>query len=95
MELNLVKGEFGVTRLGDLLDFGQLFMPLAAINLPKSPKFLGNFCKGVKIYHFSSEIIFGQLYRHLAIFSGHTEKDEQMDKPIDQTSMECRPSCMT
>ena len=50
-----------VPRLGDLLDFGQLFKPLEAINLPKSPTFLGNFCKGVKIYHFSSEIIFGQL----------------------------------
>ena len=35
--------------------------PLATINLPKYPTFLGNFCKGVKIYHFSSEIIFGQL----------------------------------
>ena len=34
---------------------------LATINLPKSPTFLGNFCKGVKIYHFSSEIVFGQL----------------------------------
>ena len=30
---------------------------------------LGNFCKGVKIIHFSSEIIFGQLFfRHLVIF---------------------------
>ena len=29
--------------------------------LPKSPTYLGNFCKGVKIYQFSSEIIFGQL----------------------------------
>ena len=35
--------------------------PMAAINLSKSPTFLGNFCKGVKIYHCSSEIIFGQL----------------------------------
>ena len=35
--------------------------PLATINLPKYPTFLGNICKGVKIYHFSSEIIFGQL----------------------------------
>ena len=49
-----------VTRLGDFFDFGQLLKPLA-INLPKSPTFLGNFCKGVKICHFSSEIIFGQL----------------------------------
>ena len=50
-----------MTRLGDLLDFGQLFKPLATINLPKSPTFLGNFCKDVKMYHFLSEIIFGQL----------------------------------
>ena len=27
-----------------------------------------DFCKGVKIYPFSSEIIFGQLHRHLAVF---------------------------
>ena len=50
-----------VTRFGNILDFGQLFKALATINLPKSPTFLGNFCKGVKIYHISSEIIFGQL----------------------------------
>ena len=29
-------------------------------NLPKSPTFLGNLCKGVKIFNFSSDIIFGQ-----------------------------------
>jgi len=40
---------------------GKFLKPLATINLPKSPTFLGNFGKGVKIYHFSSEIIFGQL----------------------------------
>ena len=40
---------------------GNFLKPLAAIILPKSPTFLGNFCKGVKIYHFSIEIIFGQL----------------------------------
>ena len=39
---------------------GYFLKPLATINLPKSPTFLGNFCKGVKIYHFSNEIIFGQ-----------------------------------
>ena len=38
---------------------GKFLNPLASINLPKYPTFLGNFCKGVKIYHFSSEIIFG------------------------------------
>ena len=36
-------------------------VPLATINLPKSLTFLGNFFKGVKIYHFSNENIFGQL----------------------------------
>ena len=38
---------------------GNFLKPWATINLPKSPSFLGNFCKGVKIYHFFSEIIFG------------------------------------
>ena len=71
--MHLLASYYSVTRLGELLDFGQLLKPLATINLPKSPTFLGNFCKVVKIYHISSEIIFGQLLcRHLAIFSGHT-----------------------
>ena len=50
-----------VTRLGDFLHFGQLFKLLATINLPKSLAFLGNFCKGVKIFNFTSKINFGQL----------------------------------
>ena len=58
-----------MTRFGDLLDFGQLLKPLATINLPKSPTVLGNFCVGVKIYHFSSEIIFGQLLWTFGDFS--------------------------
>ena len=44
-----------VTRLGDLLDFGQLFK--LAIT------FLGNCCKGVKILNFTDKIIFGQLFK--------------------------------
>ena len=40
---------------------GNFSKSVATINLSKSPTFLGNFCKGVKIYHFSGEIIFGQL----------------------------------
>ena len=40
---------------------GSFLKPFATINLPKSPTFLGNFCKGAKIIHFSNEIIFGQL----------------------------------
>ena len=47
---------------------GNFLKPLATINLPRFLTFLGNFCKGVKIYHFSGEIIFGSFYRHLAIF---------------------------
>ena len=40
---------------------GNFLKPLATFNMPKSSAFLGIFWKGVKIYHFSSEIIFGQL----------------------------------
>ena len=47
-----------------LWTLGHFLKPLATIKLPKSPAFLGNFSKGVKIYHFSSEIIFGQLFGH-------------------------------
>ena len=31
------------------------------MNLPQSSPFLGNYCKGVKIIHFSSDTSFGQL----------------------------------
>ena len=47
-----------VTRLGNLGNFSK---PMATIILSKLPTFLSNFSKGVKIFHFSSEIIFGQL----------------------------------
>ena len=40
---------------------GHFLEPLEKINLPKSPTFLGNFCTGVKMNHFSIEINFGQL----------------------------------
>ena len=40
----------------------------AIIDLPKSLTFLGIFCKGVKIYHFSGEIIFGQLLQTFGNF---------------------------
>ena len=49
-----------MTRLGDWT-LGKFLKPLATIDLLKSLTFLDNFYKGVKIYHFSSEIIFGQL----------------------------------
>ena len=47
---------------------GNFLKPLATINLPKSPTFIGNFCKGFKIYFFASEIILDNFYWHLAIF---------------------------
>ena len=52
---------------------GYFLKPLATINLPKSPTFLGNFCKGVKIYHFSSWNHFGATLIDIwRFFSGHT-----------------------
>ena len=45
-----------------------IYWTLGNISLPKSPIFLGNFRKVVKIYHFSNEIIFGNFYFHLVIF---------------------------
>ena len=48
-----------VTRLGDLLNFGQNFKGLwQQLICPNCPH-----CKGTKIIHFYSEIIFGQLLR--------------------------------
>ena len=40
---------------------GKFLKSLATIYLPEPPTFLGNFCNGVKMYNFSSEIIFEQL----------------------------------
>ena len=55
---------------------GIFLKPLATIDLPKSSTFLGNFCKGVKIIHFSIEITFRQL---LYIY---TVKDFYMKLPF-------------
>ena len=50
-----------VARLGDLFHFGQLFKACDNNYFAQNAPFLGNFCKGVKIFHFSSKILFGQL----------------------------------
>ena len=47
-----------VTRLSDLLHFGQLFK---ACGNNYFALIAHNFCEVVKIFHFVSEIIFGQL----------------------------------
>ena len=86
--------EASVTRFGDLLNFGQLFKAFGNNYLPKSLTFLGNFWVGVKIYHFSSEIIFGQINRLWRFFSGHIEWSslvegyEHLDWPNRQTCMQ-------
>ena len=62
-----------VTRFGKFLDFGHFLKPLATINVPKSPTFLGIFCKCVKIFHFSCETIFWATFIDICQFSsGHT-----------------------
>ena len=48
---------------------GHFLKNLATINLPKSPTFLGNFCKDVKII-FVVKSFLDKFYRYLAIFSG-------------------------
>ena len=77
-----------VTRLGDFCTLGNFLKPLATINLPKSLTFLGNICKGVKIYHFSSEIILVNFYIHLAIFSCHTDNDRSIPSILHYTKMQ-------
>ena len=49
--------------------------------MPKSSTFLRNFCKFVKIFHFSREIIFGQLFIDIwRFFSGHTAHHPSLSK---------------
>ena len=56
------------TRLGDLLQFGQLFEACANNYFAQIVHILGNFCKGVKVFNSSSEIIFGQLLKTFGNF---------------------------
>ena len=61
--LQMTKGDLtdSVTRLGDLLHFGQLFKACGNNYFAQIDHIWGNFCKGDEIFHFSNEIIFGQL----------------------------------
>ena len=47
---------------------GNFSKPVAIITLPKSPTFLGNFCKGVKVCYFLVKSFLGNFCRHLATF---------------------------
>ena len=51
----------GQEQCGQIGRFIGLWATLATVKLSQSHIFFGNFCKVVKIYHFSSEIVFGQL----------------------------------
>ena len=62
-----------MTRLGDLLDFGNFLKPLATIILPKSHAFLGNSCKGAKIFNFFQwNHFWATLIDIWRFFSGHS-----------------------
>ena len=66
---------------------GNFSKPLVTINLPKSLTFLGKFCKDVKIFNFSNEIIFGQLLYFIDIwrlFTDNTVRDRHY-KPFTVT----------
>ena len=61
-------GSDTVDQIGRFISLWATFQSLWNNYFPKLPTFLGNFCKGVKVVHFSSEINFGQL------FTGHTDQ---------------------
>ena len=58
-----------VTRLIDLLNFGQLFKDFGNIKFAQISHILRKKFKGVKIYHFSRKNFLGNFYRHLAIWT--------------------------
>ena len=66
-------------QIGQFIGLWASFLkPLAAINLPKYPTCLGNFCKGVI---FLVKSIWCNFYRHLAIFFwSHCSPLQQMFK---------------
>ena len=64
----VMEVRISVTRLGDLLQFGQIFKATASNYFDKIAHVLGKYCKDAKIFHFSSGIIFGNLFRYLATF---------------------------
>ena len=90
-----------VSRLGEQSDWaiywtlGNFLKPLTTINLSKSPTFLSIFCKGVKIYHFSSEIIFRQLlYTFGNFFWSHCSHQSRIYQIVKEfLSVRAIPSC--
>ena len=63
-----------VTRLGNLLDSGQLFQSLwQQLNCPNLPHSYAILVKVSNSIIFLVKSILGNFYRHLVIFSGHTD----------------------
>ena len=62
-----------VTRLGNLLDFEQLFKACGYSQFAQIYHILRQFLERCQNLYFSSKIILGNFYRHLAYFSGHTD----------------------
>ena len=58
-EMDLCSGS-SVPRLGELMHFEKIFKDCGSNYFAKIAHILGNFCTGVKVFHFSS------FYRHLA-----------------------------
>ena len=57
-----------MTRLADLWHFGLLFKACGKTYFAQIPHIFGNFCKGFKIFHFSSQIVFGHLLQTFGDF---------------------------
>ena len=60
---------------------GNFSKTLATISLPKTPTFLGNFLEVSKYLIFLVKSFLGNFYRHLAIFTGHTD-----GQPLENTN---------
>ena len=68
-----------VTRLGDLLDFEQVFKDFGNHKFAQISHILTDFCKCVKRIIFLAKSFLGNFYRHLAIFSGHIGSDAEKE----------------
>ena len=68
---------------------GHFLKSLAAINLPNSLTFLGNFLKVSKSIIFLVKSFLGNFYGYLAIFSGHTAV--QCHSKIKKLGLEVEP----
>ena len=78
-----------VTRLGDLLHFGQLFKDCGNNYFAKSSTFQVIFVQLSKYFIFLVKSFLDNFFRHLAIFSGHTVQEMSFkisDVPLTRSS---------